>query len=125
MATPPAGTRTTPGSLLDPARTDAAPDGQPVEVWRTSGDEDEAASAGSAGDGAGRRRARILDQIEERVSTATLFGGGTLAVVRQPGSLIREAAARERLIGLLPRVGQGNAVCFVDLIAAGGKGRKR
>src|SRR5687768_7634110 len=95
-------------------------DGQPVDVWRTSGEEDEGAS--EAGDGSGKRRARILDQVEQRLSTATLFGGGTLVVVRQPASLIRETAARERLIALLPQVGQGNALCFVDLVAAGGKG---
>jgi DNA polymerase III delta subunit len=95
-------------------------DGQPVEVWRTSGDEDEGGS--ETGNGSGKRRARILDQIEQRLSTATLFGGGTLVLVRQPQSLIRESAARERLIALLPQVGQGNALCFVDLIAAGGKG---
>jgi DNA polymerase III delta subunit len=96
-------------------------DGQPVDVWRTSGDEEEGGS--DAGDGgSGKRRARILDQVEQRLSTATLFGGGTLVVVRQPASLIRETAARERLIDLLPQVGQGNALCFVDLVAAGGKG---
>ena len=95
-------------------------DGQPIDVWRTSGDEDEGGS--DAGDRSGERRARILDQIEQRLSTATLFGGGTLVVVRQPASLIRETAARERLIGLLPQVGQGNALCFVDLVAAGAKG---
>ena len=97
----------------------ATRDEQPVEVWRTSGEDDEGGS--DAGDGSGRRRARILDQIEQRLSTATLFGGGTLVVVRQPQSLIRESAARERLIALLPQVGQGNALCFVDLIAATGK----
>jgi DNA polymerase-3 subunit delta len=98
----------------------AARDGQPVDVWRTSGDEDETGS--DAGEGSGKRRARILDQVEQRLSTATLFGGGTLVVVRQPASLVRETAARERLIALLPQVGQGNALCFVDLVAAGGKG---
>jgi DNA polymerase III delta subunit len=60
--------------------------------------------------------------VEEHLATSTLFGGGTLVVVRQPASLVREGAARERLIGLLGSVAPGNALCFVELVAAGAKG---
>lgn len=75
-----------------------------------------------AGGGAAKKRTRILDQIEERLTTATLFGGGTLVVLRQPGSIVRETAARERLVELLTRVAPGNALCLCDLLASGSKG---
>jgi DNA polymerase III subunit delta len=79
--------------------------GAPVDVWRTSGEQP-----------------NTLDEIERRISSGTLFGAGTLVVVREPGTLLREASSRERLIGLLAHVAPGNALCFVDLVAAGGKG---
>ena len=96
--------------------------GMALDVWRTSGDEDEGTPDGAPGNGAGRKRSRALDQIAEHLATATLFGGGTLVVVRQPASLVRESAVRERLIGLLGSVAPGNALCFVELVAAGAKG---
>ena len=102
--------------------------GQPFDVWRTSGDEDESAGAGGAlgvaSDGAqqtaGRRRDRVLDGITERLSIAPMFSAGTLVVVRQPGSLLRESTARERLLKLLVEMAPGNALCFLDLTAQGG-----
>ena len=100
----------------------AAAAGQPLETWRTSADDDDSAEGGPAASGAPKKRARMLDQVEERLSTATLFGGGTLVVVRQPGAIVRETAARERLIGLVARVAPGNALCLCDLLAAGSKG---
>ena len=93
--------------------------GTTLEIWRTSGDEDDSGDGAAA---SASRGGRVLDQIAERLSTATLFGGGTLVVVRQPGSLVREAAARERLIALIANVAPGNAMCFVDLLAQGSKG---
>jgi DNA polymerase III delta subunit len=98
-----------------------APDGTQTDSWRTSGDDDDAAESGPT-DGAGRERGRILDQIEQHLVTQTLFGGGTLVVVRQPGSLLREVTSRERLLGLLARVAPGNGLCFLDLVASGAKG---
>ena len=95
--------------------------GQPLEIWRTSGDDDDGAASAGATDGAGKRRARLLDEIELRIATAPLFGAGMLVVVRQPQALAREQAARERLTGLLTAVAPGNALCFVDLLASGGK----
>ena len=35
---------------------------------------------------AGKRRARVLEQVEQRTSTGTLFSGGTVVIVRQPAS---------------------------------------
>lgn len=99
-----------------------------LDVWRTNAEDEDAAAgvdaAPAAGpvSAAGRRRARLLDQIEQRVGTATLFGGGTLVVVRQPGALLREATVRDRLIALVRDVPGGNGLAFTDLIAPGARG---
>jgi DNA polymerase III delta subunit len=94
-------------------------DGQPLEHWRvTAGDE---ADAATAGEGTARRRTRLLDEIEQRLATAPLFGSGTLVIVRQPGMLVREASARTRTLALVRMVAPGNGLCFIDLIASGGK----
>jgi DNA polymerase III delta subunit len=92
--------------------------GQPFDVWRTSGDEDDSAAELAVG----KRRDRVIDGISERLSIAPMFSAGTLVVVRQPGSLIREAAARERVIKLIATLAPGNALVFLDLLAAGGSG---
>jgi len=98
--------------------------GQPLDIWRTTADSDDAADDGAgAGSGAGRKRAtQVLEQIDQRTSTGTLFSAGTVVIVRQPGVLVRESQAREQLLGLLDGVAPGNALAFVDLIASGGKG---
>lgn len=94
-------------------------DGTPLETWRASMDDD----AGESESGAsGKRRTRLLDDIGMRLATPTMFGGGTLVVVRQPGALLRESAARERTLGLLAALAPGNGLCFVDLIGQDAKG---
>jgi DNA polymerase III delta subunit len=98
--------------------------GQPIETWRASTDDEDApgsAANGSAGEGAARRRTRLLDEVTQRIATAPMFGGGTLVVIRQPGAVLRESGARQRLVDLLPNVAPGNALCFVDLLPTGGK----
>jgi len=93
----------------------AADSGAPLEAWRATLDDDAGVPAAAA-------RARTLDEIEQRISTSPLFDGGTFVLVRQPGTLLAEATARDRLLGLLGVVAPGNALCFADLIAAGGRG---
>ena len=88
----------------------SAESGQPAEIWRTGTSDDEAGGAAAA-------RARAIERIEERVSTSPLFGGGTVVVVRQPGTLIAESTSRERILALLPQVGPGHALGFIDLLA--------
>lgn len=95
------------------------PSGEPLDVWQAS-TEDQGAEA-PADLPAARRRDRILGEIENRIATAPLFGGGTLVVVRQPEPLTREKAARDRLLRLVEGVPAGNGLCFVDLLAAGGR----
>lgn len=114
----------------DLAATLGAPEA-PLETWRTSGDEDPQQGAGMSAALAGmptvageRRQGWLLDAIEERLATAPLFGGGTFVVVRQPASLLRDRASRERLLGLLGQVAPGNALCFCELTDASVRGTR-
>jgi len=96
----------------------AAPGMPPLTAWRVSLDDDaDDTGAGSVA----KRRARLLDEVAARLGTATLFGDGTLVVLRQPGGLLREQASRERTIGLLGIVAPGNALCVTDLVAQDAK----
>jgi DNA polymerase III delta subunit len=92
--------------------------GEPLEIWRAPGeDEGDGAETG----GAAKRRGRVLEEIAARLGTATLFGGGTLVVVRQPVWIAREAAGKARLAALIASVAPGNALCFAELAGADGK----
>ena len=99
--------------------------GAQFDIWRAPGGDDDDGGGGSesaaATDGAGKKKARVTDEIAQHVATATLFGGGTLVMVRQPGWLLRESASRERLIKMLAEIAPGNALCFTELLAQGGK----
>lgn len=92
----------------------------PLESWR-SPTEDETGTEGSGGASAARRRSRVLDEASSRLTTAPLFGGGALVVLRQPGWLVRESSAADRVHGMIGAVAPGNALVITDLIASGGK----
>ena len=77
--------------------------GTPVDVWRVSGPEVDLATLG------------------DRVATQPLFGGGTLAVVDDPGPLLRSAASRDQVTAALDRVAPGNGLAFVALDDPGGR----
>lgn len=98
-----------------------APPGETLERWRASLD-DEAGDGDAASASLARRRARILDAVEQHIATAPLFGAGTLVILRQPAPLLAESAARDRLLGLVRAVPPGNALCVTDLIASGARG---
>jgi DNA polymerase III delta subunit len=96
--------------------------GSQFDVWRAPSDDDEGGGDGAAENGrSANKKTRALDEIGQHLATATLFGGGTLVIVRQPGWLLRESASRERLMKMLPDVAPGNALCFTELLAQGGK----
>jgi DNA polymerase III delta subunit len=59
--------------------------------------------------------------IGERVATAPLFGGGTVAIVVDPGPLLRAKADREALEATIGTVAPGNALVFVEQGAGGSK----
>lgn len=96
----------------------ADPGMPPLSTWRVSLDDDtDDSGAGSVA----KRRARLLDDVASRLGTATLFGDGTLVVLRQPGGLLREQASRQRTLALLDLVAPGNALCVTDLVAQDAK----
>jgi DNA polymerase-3 subunit delta len=73
-----------------------AADAPGLERWRVSGD---ATSAG---------------RIAERVSTGSLFGGGTLVVVVDPGPLARGGGDRDELVAVVDVVAAGNGLVFLE-----------
>ena len=60
-------------------------------------------------------------QIAERVGTAPMFGGGCVAVITDPGPLLRSKDARETIERSLALVAPGNALVFVEHGDAGTK----
>ena len=61
-------------------------------------------------------------QLHERLATAVMFGGGTLAVVANPGALVRRNETRERVTEALGMMAPGNAAVFVEAAKSGAKG---
>ena len=64
---------------------------------------------------------RAVSVVAERVATAPMFGGGTLAVVEDPAPLLRSKDAREALEGAIRSVAPGNALVFVEQGDAGNR----
>jgi DNA polymerase III delta subunit len=82
--------------------------GTPLERWDVKG---EATAAGS-----------IIAHLEERLATAVLFGGGTLAVVSDPGALVRRNDHRDRLVAAVGLMAPGNALAVVEATRSNAKG---
>ena len=82
--------------------------GSPLERWDLRGDL-ATATTGAA-------------QLHERLATAVLFGGGTLAVVTNPGALVRRNDTRDRVLEAISMLGAGNAVAFIEAAKSGAKG---
>ena len=97
-----------------------SPRGDPMAVFRASLDDDAGEEGGSAS--LTKRRARTLDDIEQHLGMAPLFGAGTLVLVRQPAGLLAEQEARARLVALVATVPPGNALCVTDLTSSGARG---
>lgn len=90
------------GYALDAAATElgrraAGPGGSSPIRWRVRGD------------------TATVAAIAERVATATLFGGGVLAVVDGPGPLVHSRADRDALLAALGTVAPGNALVFLEV----------
>ena len=97
-----------------------APPRSAMEVWRTSLDDD--ADGEGASTSAARRRMRALDDIEQHLAIAPLFGGGTLVRPATAGRAAGPAEARDRFVVLVGQVPPGNALCVTDLTAGGAAG---
>ena len=105
-------------AVADFGRRLASESGEPMDLWRAPGeDEGDGAETG----GSAKRRTRVLEEVASRLGTATLFGGGTLVVVRQPGWIARESAGKARLASLIADVAPGNALVFAELAGQDGK----
>ncbi len=88
------------------ATLEAEASGAPLDRWRVRGDAIDHAA------------------LAERVATAPLFGGGTLAIVVDPGPLLRSADGLEATIAILDAVAPGNGLVFVDPAETGGRRTK-
>lgn len=64
----------------------------------------------------------VVGQLHERLATAVMFGGGTLAVVADPGQLVKRNDTRDRLVESMAVMGPGNALVFVESTRSGANG---
>ncbi|CAN5528596.1 hypothetical protein BH20CHL7_BH20CHL7_08980 [soil metagenome] len=85
-----------------------AADGMALERWDVRAEQATAAT--------------VAGQLHERLATGVLFGGGTLAVVANPGALVRRNADRDRVVAAIEGMASGNAVAFVEASRSGAKG---
>ncbi|HEX5824057.1 MAG TPA: DNA polymerase III subunit delta [Candidatus Limnocylindrales bacterium] len=81
--------------------------GEPIERWDLRGSKNDATS--------------LIGEIHGRVATPVMFGGGTIAVVANPGALAVKNEDRDALIALIPLVAPGNALVFVEAAQSGAK----
>lgn len=81
--------------------------GAPMERWRLRGDRNAAASQ--------------VAELTARLSTPVMFGGGTLAIVSNPGSLVTRTADRDAFLSTMTLLAPGNAL--VILAATDGMAR--
>ncbi len=86
---------------------EAAAGGEPLERWDLRGSRAAAAAQ--------------IAEVHGRVATVTMFGGGTLAVVANPGALAVRTEDKDALIALVGLVADGNALVFVEAAATGAK----
>ncbi len=93
---------------VEAVRTDPArfPAGAP-EGWRVRGEAGEAA--------------RIIGELLERLSTATMFGGGTLAILSNAGPLVRRAEDRAALVAAIGLLADGNGLVVAEETDSGKK----
>ena len=82
-------------------------DGAPLERWDLRGNRNLAASQ--------------LGELQTRVATPVLFGGGTMAVVSNAGALTVTGEARDAFLGLIALVGPGNALVVTEQAPSGAK----
>jgi DNA polymerase III delta subunit len=61
-------------------------------------------------------------QLYERLATPPMFGGGTLAVVANPGALVRRNDTRDRVVETIGLMAPGHAVVFVEASKSNAKG---
>ena len=85
----------------------AAEGGAPLERWTLRGNRNAAAT--------------LLADLNERVATPVMFGGGTLAIVLNPGALVVRNEDRDAFLATLTLVAPGNALVVLDSSQSGAK----
>jgi DNA polymerase III delta subunit len=63
-----------------------------------------------------------VSRLAERLGSPVMFGGGTLAVVSNPGALVRRNDSRDRLVAAMGLLAPGNALALVEASRTGAKG---
>ena len=61
-------------------------------------------------------------QLYERLATPSMFGGGTLAVVANPGALVRRNDTRDRVVETIGLMASGHALALVEAAKSNAKG---
>ena len=82
--------------------------GSPLERWELRGSLDRAASQ--------------VAELNERLATAVMFGGGTLAIVSGIGALAKTSDRQKRLIETIALMAPGNALVVLEASKTGTKG---
>ncbi len=86
----------------------AGPDGVALDRWTVRA---ELATAG-----------QVAAQLRERATTGAMFGGGTLAIVSDPGALVRRNDTRDSVIETISLLAPGNAIVFIESTKSNAKG---
>ena len=82
--------------------------GAPPERWELRGERNHASE--------------LIGRLHERVATPAMFGGGSMAVISNPGPLVQGADARAALLAAMALVAPGNALVILDATQSGAKG---
>ena len=82
--------------------------GAPLERWDLRADPNSAATDAA--------------QLHERLATPSMFGGGTLAVVANPGALVKRNDTRDRVVETIGLMAPGHALAVVEAARSNAKG---
>jgi DNA polymerase III delta subunit len=95
-------------AALEAFRNDANrfPDGAP-ERWRPDAERTEPA--------------RLLGELHERLATGSMFGGGSVAILRAAGALVRSNEHRDLFLAALASVAPGNGLAVLEETESGVK----
>ena len=82
--------------------------GSPPERWDLRGDRNHAGE--------------LIARLVERVATPAMFGGGSLAVVANPGPLVQAVEHRKAFLAALKLVAPGNGLVILDASQSSARG---
>jgi DNA polymerase III delta subunit len=82
--------------------------GVPLERWELRGQRNSAAA--------------LLADLHERIGTAVMFGGGTMAVVTNVGALMVTTDGRDAVLAAVDLLAPGNALVFLEAARSGSRG---